>query len=67
MVCASYCASYPKVPCVRYEINMQFTCCMTSLLLEPSMFFYASCDLTLSSKNIKMKINQKEMKMRIRK
>ena len=23
------------------------------------MFFYASCDLTLSSKNRKMKINQK--------
>jgi len=32
---------------------------MTSLLLKPSMFFHASCDLTLSSKNGKMKINQK--------
>ena len=22
MVCASYCAPYPKIPCVRYEVNM---------------------------------------------
>ena len=47
---------------------------MTSLLLEPSMSFYASCDgvmssltLTLSSKNRKIKINQNKMKIRIRK
>ena len=56
MVHASYCTSYPKVLCERHEVNMWFTCCMTSLLLEPSMFFHASCDLTLSSKNRKMKI-----------
>ena len=62
MVYASYCASYPKVLCVRYEVNIWFTCCMTSLLLELSIFFHvfhASCDLTSSSKNRKMKINQK--------
>ena len=38
---------------------MQFTCYMISLLLEPFTSFHASCDLTLSSKNRKMKINQK--------
>ena len=32
---------------------------MILLLLEPSMSFHASCDLTLSSKKRKMKINQK--------
>ena len=58
MVHAGYCAPYPKVPCVRYGINMQCTCCMISLFLEPSTSFYVSCDLTLSSKNRKMKINQ---------
>jgi len=58
MVCASYCASYPKVPCVRHEVNIWYICCMILLLLEPSMFFHVSCDwvmlsltLTLSSKN----------------
>ena len=72
MVHASYYASYPKVPCVRHEVNMWCTCCIISLLLEPSIFFYISCDrvmssltLTLSSKNRKMKINP--MIMRIRK
>ena len=59
IVYASYCASYPKVSCVRHEVNMWFICCITLLLLEPSMFFHASCDLTLSSKNRKTKINQK--------
>ena len=51
---------------------MWCTYCMISLLLEPSIFFYISCDrvmssltLTLSSKNRKMKINP--MIMRIRK
>ena len=53
MVCASYYASYPKVSYIRHEVNMWFTCYMTSLLLEPSMSFHASCDLTLSSKNRK--------------
>ena len=74
MVHASYYASYPKVPCVRHEVNMWCTCCIISLLLEPSIFFYISCDrvmssltLTLSSKNRKMKINQNEIKIRIRK
>jgi len=45
MVYASYCASYPKVPCVRHEVNMQCTYCIMTLLLEPSMSFHASCDL----------------------
>ena len=38
---------------------MRYTCCMILLFLEPSISFHASCDLTLSSKNRKMKINQK--------
>jgi len=38
---------------------MWFTCCITSLLLEPSTSFHISCDPILSSKNRKMKINQK--------
>ena len=67
MVCASYYASYLKVSYIRHEVNMQFIYCITSLLLKPSMSFHASCDLTISSKNRKMKINQKEMKIRIRK
>ena len=33
---------------------------MISLLPEPFTSFHVSCDLTLSSKNRKMKINQKE-------
>ena len=37
MVHASYGAPYPKVPYVRHEVNIQCTCCMTSLLLESSM------------------------------
>ena len=45
MICANYCASYPKVSCVRHEVNMWCICYITSLLLEPSMSFYVSCDL----------------------
>ena len=43
MVHASYCASYPKWPCVKHEANMWCLCCMISfcsrtfysLLLSP--------------------------------
>ena len=47
MVQASYGAPYPKVPCVRYEVSMQCTGCIMSLLLEPSMSFHISYDLSL--------------------
>jgi len=39
MVCAHYCAPYPKWPCVEHEVNMCYLCCMTSLVLEPSTPF----------------------------
>ena len=29
MVCANYCASYPKQPCVVHKANMWYPCCMT--------------------------------------
>ena len=29
MVCASYCAPYPKWPCVKHKANMWCLCCMT--------------------------------------
>ena len=40
MVRANYCAPYPKQPCVVHEVNMWYPCCMTSLVLEPSMAFF---------------------------
>jgi len=39
MVCANYCAPYPKQPCVVHEINMWYSCYMMSLVLESSMTF----------------------------
>ena len=39
MVHANYCAPYPKQPCVVHEINMWYSCCMMSLVLESSMTF----------------------------
>ena len=48
MVYASYWVPYPKVPCVRHEVNIWYTCCMMSLLLEPSISFYVFYDLSLS-------------------
>ena len=48
MVHANYCASYPKQPCIVYEVNMWYPCCMTSLVLDPSTLFSASHDLTLT-------------------
>ena len=37
MVCANYCASYSKQPCVKHEANMWSPCCMT---LSCSRTFY---------------------------
>ena len=37
MVHASYCAPYPKWPCVKHEANMWFPCCM---ILFCSRTFY---------------------------
>jgi len=45
MVHASYYTSYSKVLYVRHKVNMQYTCYITLLFLEPSTFFHASCDL----------------------
>jgi len=39
MVHANYCALYPKQPCIVYEINMWYPCCMMSFVLEPSITF----------------------------
>jgi len=39
MVRAHYCAPYPKWPCVEHEVNMCYSCCMTSFVLEPSTPF----------------------------
>ena len=38
MVCASYCAPYPKWPCVKHEANMWCSCCM---MLFCSRTFYS--------------------------
>ena len=51
MVCAHYCAPYPKWPCVEHEVNMWYPCCMTSFVLEPStsfsQFHNLCCDYTI--------------------
>jgi len=39
MVCAHYCAPYPKRPCVEHEASICCPCCMMSLVLEPSTKF----------------------------
>ena len=39
MVCANYCAPYPKQPCVVHETNMWCPCCITSSVLESSTKF----------------------------
>ena len=55
MVHAHYCAAYPKQPCIVYEANMWYSCCITLFVLDPSTLFSVSCDLTLTlcSKNRK--------------
>ena len=35
MVCAHYCAPYPKWPCIEYKVNMWYLCCMMSFVLGP--------------------------------
>ena len=39
MVCASYCATYPKQPYIKHEVSMWCIYYITSLLLEPSTSF----------------------------
>ena len=39
MVCADYCAPYPKQPCVVHEANMWYPCCITLSVLESSTKF----------------------------
>jgi len=40
MVCAHYCAPYPKWPCIEHEVNMCYPCCMTSFVLKPFTPFF---------------------------
>ena len=57
MVHANYCAPYPKQPYIVHEVNMWYSCCMTSFVLDPFTLFSASHDLTLTlcSKNKKIR------------
>ena len=48
MVHACYCASYPKQPYIVHEANMWYLYCITSFVLDPSILFSVSCDLTLT-------------------
>ena len=47
MVYASYCAFYPKWPCVKYEANIWYSCCYDIILFQnfllPSLKFYDQC------------------------
>ena len=42
MVCANYCASYPKWPCVKHEVNICYPCCMMSLFSRSFYFLLLS-------------------------
>jgi len=42
MVHASYCAPYPKWPCVKHEANIWCPCCMTSLCSRTFYFLLLS-------------------------
>jgi len=42
MVCAYYCAPYPKWPCVKHEANMWCPCCMTSFYSRTFYFLLYS-------------------------
>ena len=82
MVCANYCAPYPKWPCVRHEVNIWCTCYIMSLLLELSTFFslvtwsmlwpHHQMWLITSNPNLwvlkieKCKIIEKKMKMKMK-
>jgi len=56
LVYACYYAPYSKWPCIVYEVNMWYPCCMMLFVLDPSSLFFASHDLTLTlcSKNGKI-------------
>ena len=42
MVRASYCAPYPKQPCVKHEVNIWSPCCMMLLCSRIFYFFLSS-------------------------
>jgi len=42
MVCASYCASCPKWPCVKHEVNIWWPYCMILLCSRTFYFFLSS-------------------------
>ena len=42
MVRASYCASYPKWPCVEHKANMWYPCCMMSFCSKTFYFLLLS-------------------------
>ena len=42
MVHASYCAPYPKWPCIKHEVNMWYSCCMMSLCSRTFYFLLFS-------------------------
>jgi len=42
IVCASYCAPYPKWPCVKHEANMWCPCCMMSFCSKTFYFLLLS-------------------------
>ena len=65
MVCANYCAPYPKQPCVVHEANMWYPCYVTSFVLDSPSSFSVSCDPTLTLFVLKIenrKIKQNENK-----
>ena len=76
MVCASYCAPYPKQPCVVHEASICCPCCMTSLCSRTFYFLLSRLMISLvtdvtvwlinpnpsCSKNRKLKEKRKENK-----
>ena len=42
MVCASYCAPYPNIPCVKHEANIWCPCCITSFCSRTFYFLLLS-------------------------
>ena len=49
MVCASYWASSPKVPCVRHEVNMLCDVTLSRTFL-PLSLYYVTCDVITNPK-----------------
>ena len=64
IVHANYCTLYPKPPCIRHEINIQYTYYIMLFFLEPSMSFFL-CHMTnpnpkfYKQKNMKSKLKIK--------